>query len=295
MKKFLSVTLSFVITGAVLVSGYALEEKLGEYKKEYDIKVSTTTEMRDGRTVDFEKLKAKNPDVKGWIWLPGTNIDYPIVQGKDNDYYLHRDLEGNYLYDGCIFIDAAVEEPFSSNENTVIYGHHMRSGAMFHDLSRYAREEDFMEENDTIIIETEDGSYDMKVIAYCNEDADSKLYTTYFEPPEQYEIYPAEDPVFTKRYFAALVRDKARKASDVTFGEDDRIVTLSTCTASSGEGRYQIIGVLRPAAMKDVVKKEKISTVNKWHALQIAVAVVMIITVLSFLISVVKAIRGNRR
>lgn len=291
----MSVAFSFIITGAVLVSGYMLEGKLGEYKKEYDIKVSTTFEMRDGRTVDFEKLKAKNPDVRGWIWLPGTNIDYPIVQGKDNDYYLHRDLEGNYLYDGCIFIDASVEEPFSADENTVIYGHHMKSGAMFHDLSRYAREDDYMSEHDTIIIETEDGSYDMKVVAYCNEDADSELYTTYFEPAEQEDDFSEGGPAFTKSYFVELVKSKARKFTDESFGEDDRIVTLSTCTSSTGEGRHQIIGVLRPAATKEVVKTEKISTFNKWYALQIAVAAVMTISAFSFLRSLIKAIRDNHK
>ena len=272
MRKFFSVLLTLVLAGAVGVSAYLLEGKLSEYRKEYDTRVTRTTEMRKGRTVDFEKLKATNSDVKGWIWLNGTNIDYPIVQGEDNDYYLHRDLDGSYLYDGCIFIDAAVEDPFSSNENTVIYGHHMMSGAMFHDLSKYIREDDFMETHDTIVIETETGSYDLKVVAYCNESADSNLYTTWFSDSKG---------AMSKSDFISLVNSKAKKLSGYPFDESDTFVTLSTCAYNYGDARHQIIGVLENAATKEVVTEEHISTFNKWLALQIAVGAIAAIVILS--------------
>lgn len=284
-SKALNILTSVLLIGAVLISGGMLEKKLGEYRKELDIKTERVMTLRKGRDIDFAKLKAQNDDVKGWIWLPDSNIDYPVVQGEDNDYYLHRDLNGNYLFDGCIFIDAAVEEPFK-DFHTIIYGHRMRSGAMFHDIGKFSDRE-FFDSHKVIVIETADKSYDLHVVAFCTELADSDMYTTMFYDPdiseEWYEesSYAEEDTDYSmpmsKADFVEFIKSHAVLLSEEPFDESDTFVTLSTCASSTGDQRNQVVGVLKPGALeeKTVEVKTKKPFANRWLLLQIITGVVM--------------------
>ena len=283
----------------VLVTGFKTEEKLNEYRTALDIKTKRTMEVRKGRNVDFEKLKAKNPDVIGWIYLPDSAIDYPVVQGEDNDYYLHRDLDGSYLYDGCIFADATNREPFK-DFNTVIYGHRMMSGAMFASL-KYFADKDYMDSHRIIQIETPEKSYDLHVVAFCSEDTSSDLYTTWFgdddypaaDADDDYEYADEEDEMsddteldygagsISKEGFVELIRIKADVLSGEAFSSDDTFVTLSTCVFAEGDERIQVIGVL-----KDAAKEEKTTStatkkpfVNKWLIAQIAVGILMLLVI----------------
>lgn len=306
------------LAAIILIAGFKLEVKLNEYRTALDIHTERTMEVRKGRKVDFKKLKAQNEDIKGWIYLPDTNIDHPIVQGEDNDYYLHRDFDRNYLFDGCIFIDAAVLEPFSPDYNTVIYGHRMSSGAMFHDLRNYENKE-FFDSHRKIIIETEDRSYDLHVIAFCNELSDSELYVTSFDeessslsefadefgiPVEDLEESSDENldentqsddsGLMTKADFIDLVKSKAKILSNEHFDENDIYVTLSTCQFSTGDERNQIIGILKNAPEKEKIieKKTKKPLVNKWLVFQILVGIIMALILIGPIISLA---RGNKR
>lgn len=86
--------------------------------------------------IDFDALKKINPDVVSWITIPGTNIDYPLLQGKDNNQYLHKDMEGRDSAAGAIFLDHGDKADLSSRHN-IIYGHHMKNGTMFKDIVKY--------------------------------------------------------------------------------------------------------------------------------------------------------------
>jgi len=300
MKKIYKIATTAIwicLIGLLLLSGYNLEKKLDEYRTAYDISTKRVMETRKGRKVDFAKLKKQNKDVKGWIWLKDTPIDYPIVQGEDNDYYLHRDLDGNYLYDGCIFIDFLVEHPFK-DFNTVIYGHRMRSGSMFHDLSKYSDKE-FFDKHPIIIIETEDQSYDLHVVAFCTEMSNSDLYSIDFknsdstnedtEDPENAVVF---DDRLTKKEFVELIRSTAKNITDEEFDENDTYVTLSTCAFASGEERNQVIGVLKKAPLeeKEVTVKTEKPPLNKWLVFQIIVGAIMAASVLIPIIRVIKSI-----
>ena len=85
--------------------------------------------------VDFESLKKINPDIVGWIHIPGTGIDYPIVQAKDNTKYLHRTFRGKDSHVGAIFLDALCATDFSSF-NSIVYGHNLKNGEMFGHLKK---------------------------------------------------------------------------------------------------------------------------------------------------------------
>lgn len=95
--------------------------------------------------VDWDKLLATNADVYAWIRVPGTNIDYPILQastGKDDDFYLHHDIKKNYSFAGCIYTRRANRKDLS-DRLTVLYGHNMINGSMFGTLRRFENEDFF--------------------------------------------------------------------------------------------------------------------------------------------------------
>ena len=81
-------------------------------------------------SVRWNELQQKNEDIVAWIYIPALDISYPVLQADDNEYYLHRDVNREYLYAGSIFMDAW-NNPFFYNYNTIIYGHNMRDGSMF--------------------------------------------------------------------------------------------------------------------------------------------------------------------
>lgn len=299
-------TFIYICMGAiVLITGFKIEVKLNEYRTAQEIHTERVMEVREGRKVDFEKLQKQNKDVRGWIYIPDTNIDYPIVQGEDNDYYLHRDFDHNYLYDGSIFIDASVEAPFSSEENTVIYGHRMASGAMFHDLCKY-ESKDFFDGHKVIVIETPERSYDLHVVAFCTELSDSKLYSTWFADEPSYADFGSDNDtesegagstVMTKAQFIDFVRSHADVLSDDQFDETDIFVTLSTCALASGDKRNQVIGVLKDAEIEEKsinVKTEK-PLLNKWLLMQVVVGAIMLIAVGSPFVTFIRHLSQSRK
>ncbi len=105
--------------------------------------VTTTTVTYDYEMkIDLKKVQEHhkvNQDVKGWIYIDDTVIDYPIVQGDDNAYYIDRDWQGEYSYSGCIFED--FRGKISITENTLLYGHNMGDGSMFHAVKNFKDEE----------------------------------------------------------------------------------------------------------------------------------------------------------
>lgn len=272
IRRIISGLILTVIIAAILAAGYKLECKLNEYRIEKVRKTEISRETRKGRDVDFDKLLSRNKDVKGWIYLKDSEIDYPVVQAEDNEYYLHRDIDGEYAYEGSLFIDAGCVAPFGGM-NTVVYGHNMFSGAMFQNISEF-RNADYFDDHRVFILETPDGSYDLKVLAYCNEPDDSEIYQQY-----------ASDPEYTDE-FIDLIKTKAVLLSDEEPKSGDRFVTLSTCAYNYDGARHQVICIIREpeVTLKSVVTETEKPFFNKWLAAQAAVLVMMIAAVLSPLI-----------
>ena len=114
-------------------------------------------------TVDFESLLAQGPDVKAWLELPGTVIQYPVAQGEDNSYYLKHLYDGTANKVGCLFIDYENAEDFSDN-NTIIYGHNMRDGSMFSTLVEY-KAQAYYDEHPEMYLVTPEGGYVVEVFS----------------------------------------------------------------------------------------------------------------------------------
>ena len=137
--------------------------------------------------IDFEALWAINPDVIGWIKVEGTNIDYPILYGPDNEKYLHTDLEGNTTTAGSIFLDCDDQPDFTSLHN-VLYGHHMKNGSMFKDVVYY-KEQDFFDAHQQIVLYTPEREIHLRPLAALYTSADPIRRKTAFKSWRGFKTY----------------------------------------------------------------------------------------------------------
>ena len=146
--KFLEMAETAAIGRALADAGYGLQfADVGEGNDPMQVDQNLSPEAVPGETpeevaeqgflqVDFNKLEEINPDVIAWIEIPGLEISYPVVQGRDNDYYLHHLITGENHKSGSIFMDFHNQEDLS-DRNSIIYGHNMKDGSMFGTLDQY--------------------------------------------------------------------------------------------------------------------------------------------------------------
>ncbi len=222
----------FIISAVQLiriVKGYLDGE--GEYNDVRDLAI--TTDDGEKFSVDFDALLAINPDTIGWIrfYPEPKEISYPVVQGTDNDYYLHNTFSANENTLGAIFLNYTNKSDFS-DRNSIIYGHRMRDGSMFRHLEDY-EDESFWEDNPYFYIYTVDGrelKYHIYSTGVVKDTSDT--YLTEF----------ASDAEFQS--FIDYTKSVAAYDTGVEVTTSDKIVTLSTCTSASNEDRFVVRGVL---------------------------------------------------
>lgn len=180
--------------------------------------------------VDFTVLQAQNPDVVGWIYSEGTIINYPIVQGEDNQQYLRRLIDGTWSALGTIFLDFRNLSDFS-DLNNLVYGHNISSGQMFAPLPSY-REQDYYEAHPVMWLLTPEKAYRIDLIAGFVVPSDSVVYEIYSYPEDLQEG------------LAYAVSKSTFDAADVDMESVERIVTLSTCVYDYRDARYVVLGSL---------------------------------------------------
>lgn len=196
---------------------------------------TATEEQSEVIPVKFEELQAVNPDVYAWITVPGTDIDYPILQhASDNTYYLMHNIDGSYGYPGCIYTENMNSKDFTDN-NTVIYGHNMKNGSMFAQLHKF-EDPDFFKENREVLIYLPDEVLHYTIFAAHIYDDRHLLYSFDFTDPEVYQKYL--DSIFSTRDMSANI-DK-----DIIVTTDDQIITLVTCIGSQPSNRLLVQAVL---------------------------------------------------
>jgi len=186
------------------------------------------------RIIDFEALFERNKDAIAWLSIPGTRIDYPVVTSQDNSDYLRRDLDGRYNEAGTLFTDM-INNPGFIDRVTVIYGHNMRNGSMFADLHNFADTE-FFNENREIKIYTPEGMRVYEIIAAYITDHFNILYETDYFDNAVWEAYI--NKIFNNEDTRANLLPKE-------VGENDLIITLSTCVRGADEQRFLVQGVLK--------------------------------------------------
>lgn len=180
--------------------------------------------------VDFAQLKEMNKDCVGWITVPGTNINYPIVRGSNNEKYLHRSFTGKYNGAGTIFMDYRNSKDWS-DRHTIIYGHLMKSKTMFYDVREF-RLKDYFNSHRYIYIYTEDKTYVYLIYSFFQSETDRTVYRLTFADDADYAKYLKE------------VGDSSmyKTTNQPTYA--DHTITLSTCVEASGPKRWVLSGYL---------------------------------------------------
>ena len=196
---------------------------------------NVSVEEKEIIPVKFGELQKVNPDVYAWITIPGTDIDYPILQhASDNSYYLMHNMDGSYGYPGCIYTENLNSKDFTDN-NTVIYGHNMKNGSMFAQLHKF-EDPDFFRNNREIWIYLPEEVLHYTIFAAHIYDDRHLLYSFDFSDPEAYQKYL--DSVFSIRDMNANI-DK-----EITVTKKDQIITLVTCIGNQPNNRLLVQAVL---------------------------------------------------
>ncbi len=241
---------------------YSLFDIFADYKKSDDtykqaekdfVQIHVNTENSDPNapkvpwyemiTVDVAGLKQVNPEVVGWIFFEDGAISYPVMHAADNDKYLYTTFDGQYAKAGSIFMEATHDPDFSET-NTIIYGHNMKNLSMFSRLKYYKTKKNHYEGREYFQIYTENEILRYQIFAYKDIPADGFVYNEHFISAKEY---------------ARRMLEGSRINPNLNIEDDDKIVTLSTCT-SDDDRRFVVSAVLiERYSLIDKVQIEELS------------------------------------
>ena len=222
------------------------DEERNPYVRRNPIDVTKEDDTKDHpiRHSKYDKLYEENPDFVGWIEVPGTNIDYPVMQTKDEskkawedrnreDWYLHHNFYGNWTYEGLPFCSANSDVARPS-DNTVIYGHHMKYGTVFHNLTKF-EDKSFYKEHNIFYFDNiyRSGTYEIVGVVKTDVNKGSYEYWNVTDCNAE-EFYSYVDWVKDNSLY------KIKAMNDVEYG--DILVTLSTCEYHTNNGRLIVVG-----------------------------------------------------
>ena len=236
------------LIGIILVSGYKIGKTMWEYHvaKSAYTNISEKTAKVDPKqftgVVDWKALKKVNPDVQGWLYQKDTVINYPVVQGTDNDTYLHTRFDKQWSGGGTLFVDCRMEKNFKGF-NSIIYGHHMKDGSMFRSIRGYTKEDGYYDKHKTLELATPHGNYHLVVFsAFITKATDEDTYKMTYDE--------AEKQAYIDRAWERSELPITRDSVDVT--KNDRLVTLSTCAYDYEEARYIVMCKMVPWTKAEV-------------------------------------------
>lgn len=208
--------------GFLALFGYGQYEYLKSsrfYQELQQVARRDTTQEGETSKIDFEVLRALNPDVAAWLEMPGLSLELPVVQAQDNQTWLHQGFDGEPSPEGCLFFGASSGE--QPDLYRVIYGHNLHTGSMFSGLINY-REEEFYRQNPTFTLCTPEGDQTWRIFS-CHDATDTEdLYRTGRTAGEEYNA-------FIESLRAASLYD-----TGVAVPQGSQVLTLSTCRTSYG-------------------------------------------------------------
>lgn len=182
--------------------------------------------------LELERMKAflsdlrdENPDIFGYIRIDGTAISYPLVKGRDDEYYLHHQSNGQPSVSGSIYADTRCNTKLLDDRNLILYGHNMTNGTMFNNVTKFFDSNVFY--NTNIVVYTFDGIYTYEPFAIFSTNSRYPYFVTYF--PEKQTMID----------FCNQMQANSRHNRGLTFTGDEQLLTLSTCT-NIGDGRYAL-------------------------------------------------------
>ncbi len=181
--------------------------------------VSVVDDDKENTLIDFEKLKNINNDVIAWIKIEDTYINYPILQGPTDEYYLKKDIYKRYNYSGSIFVYSNINKQFL-DENTVIYGHNMKNGRMFANLNNIYNKSLGTDINIDIYTENEHNVY--------------KVFSCYIDKPNK-DIITNNFTNNEKKSYIDLAIKKSKIDFNYEINYESNIITLITCGKTDEE------------------------------------------------------------
>jgi len=229
--------LTYILTGICIIGVVYSLLKIIEWKinteKNKEIKEITqeavtvigNTPEEKKYIVDFQKLKEQNSDTVGYLKVNNTNVEYVVVKGKDNEFYLNHNFNKEYNVGGWIFAD--YKNNFDgTDKNIVIYGHNMQDGSMFASLKEILTGEWQNNTNKQIKLVTEQGTITYQIFSSYTIEAEDYYITTHFQNDEAF------------KNFINTVSNRTYYNYNVDVNETDNVLTLSTCT---GTGKNRIV------------------------------------------------------
>ena len=229
MKRMINNILLIICIFIFCISAWKLYGYYRLYKKAKDTYSKIAKEnvkiSKNERKIDFKKLKSQNQDIAGWIYIRGTTIDYPIVQGKDNEEYLHQDFNKKKSSSGTIFLDNNCKKDFTS-DNNIIYGHHMKNGTMFAQLLKF-REKSFLKKHNEIMIFTPDRTIHLKVISAYAQKAQNKIPVTFANDKQ-------------KKAYIKKIESMSEQTIKTFRINDSHIYTFVTCSYEGEDNRTYV-------------------------------------------------------
>lgn len=246
-KKIWMVVGIILLVLGILIGGLGLKRYLDEKNagKVYEdlkvemeidpiVKLPEAQEELIENPIDFDTLTAQYPDIYAWIRIPGTRVDYPIVQREgDNGYYLNHTIDGKKKTEGSIYTEDYNSKSFE-DANTIIYGHNMKNGSMFKSLHKY-KDKQFLLDNSEIYIYQKDKVLKYKIFAAYVYDSRHLMMSFDFADEKIFNNYL--NNVLTKKDMSSNIN------TTVNVSAKDKIITLSTCNNNPAQ-RYLVQAVL---------------------------------------------------
>ena len=231
-NKILITLIQIVLIAVIIFSGIKIIEWIKSNKKNKDImseikeNVVINNEMDSNNEeykIDFAKLKQKNSDAIAWIKVNGTDIDFPVVKGTDNSYYLTHNFDKEKNKAGWIFAD--YRNKFDgTDKNIIIYGHNMKNGSMLASLKDVIKEEWYNNENNKYI-----------ALITENENCKYQVFSVYQIETEEYYL---QTNISNFKEFVEKIKGRSKKDFNVDIKETDSILTLSTCADNT---KYRVV------------------------------------------------------
>lgn len=213
---------TFLVSGGMLAKyfyvNYQAEKEFEELKIDFSI----------------EDLYKKNKDTYGWIYVKDTNINYPVMYTPDEpERYLRKDFDKKYSVNGTPFIDGHTNLEKSSN--MIIYGHHIKSGAMFQNLVKFDKEDYYKNHSDVTLETVKYGKKKYKVFAFGKTSATAKDFNVY------HYVNVTDESRFNE--YVRGLKSISEYDTGITPTYGDKIITLSTCNYHTEDGRYVVAAV----------------------------------------------------
>lgn len=246
LRRIINDIISFVLLLCILISMayalFALWDNHRIYQQAQDVQADMI-KLKPKDTGDegpsFDELQQINPDVKAWLSMENTNIDFPVLQGESNLSYINKDVYGNFALCGSIFMDCRNKPDFSDSYN-ILYGHHMEGSNMFGDLDKY-KEESFFLENPHGELLLPDRKYDLTAFAVLVIKAsDENIFSPY-----NWEDSAGTMLDYVKENAMYLRGDIVESLSAQDYPQ---VLALTTCSGEFTDARTVLLTVMTPAA-----------------------------------------------